>query len=136
MKTVTIHNLNDCTAQEVYDFIAHHLITQGEKASGEKVCITGILSPPNGCFYRMEKEGKILKCAAGSLIPDEDYKPVFESGHSWKAIVYIYFKETITSHQQLISNLQYIHDTYEVVDWLSELKNIATEYNLRPYQHE
>lgn len=30
------------------------------------------------CKYRLKKEGRTLKCAAGQLIPDVDYKPEFD----------------------------------------------------------
>lgn len=120
MKTVTIHNLKDSTAQEVYDFIAHHLLMQNERAS----TITG-------CVYRTVKpEGKILKCAAGCLIPDEDYDSASERKR-WSGTIYA--EDTEFSHVYLIESLQLVHDQDEPFNWLKKLKEVAINYDLIPY---
>lgn len=51
------------TDQEMFDFVATHLRTQGRPASNS-----------NGdCKYRILLDEQMYKCAAGCLIPDEKY---------------------------------------------------------------
>lgn len=51
--------------QQIFDTVAAHLLTQNERAVGD----TGL------CMYRVSKGGGgvVLRCAIGSLIPDEMY---------------------------------------------------------------
>lgn len=122
MKQVTIHNLEESTGQEVFDFIAHHLLTQNEKAlhieeDGEQ-----------NCKYRLKKEdGTVLRCAAGCLIPDEDYKDEIE-GEKWVAAIE---KMKITDkHNSIISGLQSIHDFQKVEVWERKLLDFVMGRNL------
>lgn len=132
MKTVTIHNLKDCTAQEVYDFIAHHLLTQGQKAEKKD-------DGAPSCRYRLVLEAPtgdvVLKCAAGCLIPDEDYKSEYDAGYNWSSILKAFFPEN-NHHENLICSLQFVHDSYNVKDWSTQLRLVAEQYNLIPYNHE
>ena len=128
MKTVTIHNLKDSSAQEVYDFIANHLLTQGCKAERSDKALS--------CVYRLEQEGRVLRCAAGCLIPDEDYKAEFEKGGSWKSIVHGYFPEEGMYHIDLIAALQSLHDSSSMYDWPGALTRVAIDFNLIPFKHE
>lgn len=105
MESVTIHNLKDKTAQEVVNFVKDHLLKQGCKS--EKRSETGKIT----CLYRGPNG---TKCAAGCLIPDEDYKPDMEHG-KWSSVSMNYGFER--KHIYLISDLQYIHDNVEVEEW-------------------
>lgn len=118
LKVVTTSNLKDCTEQEVFDFIANHLLTQKVKASNEL----------GKCFYRTS-DGR--KCAAGCIIEDSFYKESFE-GHDWSFIKNEYSTESINLdyHFKLIYNLQSIHDTKGIIFWKESLKRLAEERNL------
>ena len=70
---VTIHNLSSSTAQEVFDTVSQHLLTQNAES----------LSDSGMCVYR-SPEG--FSCAAGCLIPPEDYRVEFE-GFTWIDLV-------------------------------------------------
>lgn len=108
------------TPQELFLKIANHLLTQNEKAKGKY-----------NCKYKIcNEDGKILRCAAGCLIPDEDYNPLFEGN----AIGFIKTEDPVTeyftnrySDEQLtvIRKLQLIHDGYNVSNWKNLIK---TEY--------
>lgn len=64
------------TKQEIFDAVVEGLRKQGwKRASGF-----------DGCRYRVQKGGEILKCAVGQLIPDDHYsvcldKDGFEYGN-------------------------------------------------------
>ena len=55
------------TAQEIFDKVVKHLLTQGRKSIHEKT---------RTCMYR-NTNGDM--CAVGALLPDELYHPLFES---------------------------------------------------------
>jgi len=64
-KVITLDNLEEATAQEVFNHIANHLVTQGVQAMNNESC----------CVNRsVQEDGTVLKCAAGSLITDEQYE--------------------------------------------------------------
>lgn len=110
MKTITLANLADATAQEVFDQVATHLLIQNEKA----------INREGRCRYRFGKQK--LKCAAGCLISDDEYKESFEC-HSWQRLIFI---NNITDrHAHLIGKLQNIHDSYVPDDWRGELILLA-----------
>lgn len=103
--------------QLVFDTVAEHLLKQGKQSLGD---ITDV----NACMYR-NNEG--LKCAAGCLIPDDQYTPDIE-GKSWSSLVR---ENKVSSNcSQLIDDLQCLHDVYDPKDWLSELHEIAKNKNL------
>ena len=58
MKTINLSNLAQASTQEVFDFVAIHLLTQNEKSGDDQVC-----------YYRSPTG---LKCAAGCLIADDE----------------------------------------------------------------
>lgn len=113
MKQVSIDNLNECSVQEVFDFIANHLLTQGERCIDKK----GL------CKYRLGN----LTCAAGCLIPEEKYKPEFE-GDSWNDLVMNFnFPD---KHIELIIALQELHDQCLPGYWKKSLYKMAEEEEL------
>jgi hypothetical protein len=105
------------TQQEIFNTVATHLILQNVKA------VAG-----NSCKYRTTNG---LKCAAGCLIPDSEYKVSFEGSR----IVAIDFfidlcggKNTKTFG--LLQDLQGAHDYIEPNEWKHELRVIANDYGL------
>jgi hypothetical protein len=114
---ISINNLNKVSAQKVFNFIGKHLLTQMEQSGDEYTC-----------FYRFEKnDGKILTCAAGCLIPNNNYEKKMEGKH-WSAVVRDWGLSK--AHEDLIWKLQSIHDNKEPTDWRKELRNVAEENKL------
>jgi hypothetical protein len=108
---ITLKTLPKATAQQVFDQVATHLLTQKRKSK--------LKSDPLECAYRGKGS---LKCAAGCLISDEEYNPAME-GNGWCRLI----REKIapSKHEQLIYSLQIIHDTHPVNEWETKLKWIA-----------
>lgn len=114
--TITLETLHKATAQEVYDQVARHLLTQMQRSGvGTR------------CYYRYEG----LKCAAGCLIADHEYRSVMEipETNSWEALVNNKYVPT-NCHSQLIRRLQVIHDSIPPELWKDSLTNIAIEFIL------
>ena len=111
---ITLKTLPQATAQQVFDQVANHLLNQGKKSMIESTC-------------RLRGE-KNLMCAAGCLISDEEYNSSWED-KAW--LVLAIDGAVPKNHKHLIQELQQIHDGCSVFRWREELKNIATEYNLK-----
>lgn len=105
------------SAQEVFDKVAAHLLTQDKRSTRGP----DILSL---CMY---KTSTGLKCAAGCLIPDEEYCPSFE-GSAWNILVES--KSVENNNVDLIVKLQYIHDKFMPGEWKGQLTTLAKELNL------
>lgn len=117
------------TDQEIFDFIVNHLRTQGEKASiGEMA----------GCKYRIEKNGKTLKCAVGCLIKDEFYNPSLENFGALSTMVLQALNRSLgmdlyrdSNTAALIARMQRIHDQYIPHNWEREFAITAQNYVLK-----
>lgn len=104
------------TKQEVFDAVARHLLTQRRRSFDGKA----------GCAYR-GPEGR--KCAAGALLPDDQYDPRME-GHT----VFTVTRGTRDkfaaivgeSNLGLLGDLQSIHDTG--LYWSIKLKECAEKH--------
>lgn len=109
---ITLKTLSAATAQQVFDQVVTHLLTQMKKSKDE-------LSLTNwGCRYRYGD----LKCAAGCLIGDDEYKPTFE-GQGWTYLEGI--RVVPSDHRGLIKDLQLIHDQRPPYDWKKALREEA-----------
>lgn len=117
MKTITLATLAEATEQEVFDFVASHLLTQNE---------TSIVNFQ--CKYRGDNG---LKCAAGVLIADEEYLPSFDESPvecGWYSLV---LKELVpNAHSEFIRELQWVHDTDKPYRWFYELERVAKAHDL------
>ena len=71
---ITLKTLPQATAQEVFDQVAKHLLTQMKKSVAKRAAESASDSK-DYCMYR-GFDG--TKCAAGCLISDDEYKPEFE----------------------------------------------------------
>ena len=133
-KVITIENLAEATAQEVYNHIVNHLIIQGMPSRASRAALDGKSILFNGpCLNRaVTLEGKILKCAGGCLITDKQYEKLDQKEGSWDAMV---IENNITkNHQNLISDLQTTHDDHRAEKFeVSEFEEIADNYNLTPF---
>ena len=111
-KVVSINNLEDCTKQEVYDYIANHLLTQNKKCLKEKQCL----------YHHNE-----LRCAAGCLIPEDKYDPDIEETN-WDGLTSWGFAPS--NHRYLIEDLQIIHDSEEPKDWREKIIEVDKKHKL------
>lgn len=128
---ITLATLPYSTAQEVFDQVASHLLTQNAKSVAR-------LGDGYACAYR-GADG--MKCAAGCLIGDDEYRPEME-GAAWCSMTKSEFQypgsdphEAIRGlaprdHLNLISDLQIVHDSYDVPDWRRLLAKTARDHGL------
>lgn len=118
------------TKQEVFDKVATHLLTQKKR------------SYDNGsCAYRA-KDGSM--CAAGCLIPDEEYTPDLEGWHVTACYPSKGYMELIPARPAFVKlfegwdkevvaflrDLQDIHDNINADTWASHLETTAKSYGL------
>lgn len=113
-------------AQEIFDTVAVHLFDQGQRSVDKHFC-----------RYR-NNDG--LKCAAGVLIPEEDYFPEMDQGNKTiKNLIELYpdrFPDWMSENLGLIQGLQSVHDKQE--NWKSSdnmhdaLVEIASIYEVNP----
>ena len=109
------------TDQEIFDHVASHLFTQGERA------MSGI-----GCAYRGQNG---TKCAVGCLIPDENYHPRMEKLPVGYREVYSRLPFQVDDQTlALLRRLQTVHDAR--FPWVSTetmrqcLTEVAKDFDL------
>ncbi len=125
------------TDQEIFDYVVGHLRKQNAKA----------LTPnQKACVYRNE-EG--LTCAAGCLIPEGLYHDGFE-GSSFRTVLNGVFHRTLIGealstakeraeqlralykvHNDLIEDLQGLHDKRPVENWEPSFARVAANHELK-----
>lgn len=109
---ITLKTLPQATAQQVFDQVATHLLSQKEKSIDDSICL-----------YRYGQ----LKCAAGCLIDDDEYDPKMEKA-SWMSLV---VEDRVPhKHSRLIIDLQMLHDAALIEDWKEELIKVANKHRL------
>jgi len=115
---ITLKTLPYATAQEVFEQVANHLIKQNAKSQithGQEIA---------ECFYRLDT----LKCAAGCLIGEDEYNEKRMEGKNWDTLL---MRGIVPeNHDDLICDLQKVHDKKETNTWKEELIKVATEHNL------
>ena len=70
------------TKQNIFDFVVQELRKQGKPSfdPSKVVKSSDQIYENNGCLYRKyEQDGTVLKCAAGHLIPDNEYSLSIEN---------------------------------------------------------
>jgi hypothetical protein len=116
---ITLATLPQASAQEVFDQVATHLLTQDRQSKNGALCA-----------YR-SNDG--LMCAAGCLIGDSEYATELDNsgnGNTWGLLV---GRGWVPSeHAALIRQLQSVHDCYIPVAWKAELLLVADAHNLSP----
>ena len=110
---ITLATLKDVTAKEVFEQVKNHLLTQKARSTVKEVCV-----------YRGENG---LKCAAGCLMSDNEYKKNFENKR-WQYLVE--YNMVPNAHVQLIDSLQSLHDHYPVSIWEKELEQLRIDFNI------
>jgi hypothetical protein len=116
---MTIQEVNNKSFQEIFDFVANHLLTQNAKA----------VEDSGTCRYRYCH----LKCAVGALISDEDYDCNFEM-QSLKILARkiekTIFSDIEESRLAFLMHLQEIHDDYAIEEWSEKLSILGSDYDL------
>lgn len=116
---ISIKTLSSASAQDVFDHVAKHLMTQKEQSLG-RTSLGDVF-----CLYRNPRG---LACAAGCLFADNEYHRKFE-GNTWDTL--IQRGDVPGDHSSLIYQLQGIHDCVKVNQWRSHLKRLATSFDLK-----
>ncbi len=123
------------TPQEIFDTVARHLFTQGERAGIvlDDDADDGVRKGFFSCRYRAPGGAK---CAVGALIPDEAYsfnmeeRGVADVYHSFSAVLPVWMGDNV----KLLASLQSVHDDrcyWESTGSMREaLANVADFYNL------
>lgn len=114
---VTLKSLPSVTAQEVFDQVKNHLLRQGDKARSD-------VNPKWGSAYK-NKQGKV--CAVGCLMAEDEYCPSFEGKYWYELVLEDLAPST---HFDLISSLQSIHDNLPASLWERALKSLAEKEKL------
>lgn len=117
--TITLKTLPQATAQEVFDQVAMHMLTQGEQSMD---------ADRWGCMYRGDGG---LKCAAGCLIADDEYRPEMED-LQWVAMAggMEGGMDIPEDHCDLIMTLQGVHDMDNPLEWRERLVVVASNHQL------
>lgn len=111
---ITLKTLHLATAQEVFDQVKTHLLTQMERS-------VDFIS------YNKYRSHNGLKCAAGCLIADDEYTMDME-GRIWSSLV---IENIIPDyHAILIRDLQFLHDCYQPPEWEERLEKVAKKHDL------
>jgi hypothetical protein len=100
------------TAQELFDKVSEHLLTQGSQCKLD-----------DRCYYR---DNGWRKCAVGCLIPDNLYTPLMETMQLGPILTHI----GLDGHYDLCRSLQIIHDKYPPSEWRDRLLDLANGYGL------
>jgi len=117
-----IHDMEDLN-QFIFDTVSKHLLIQN-----------AISMDGDSCRYRSDSG---LKCAIGILIKDEYYSPELEGNDIGDDIVNIAIIKSLNIKQyssvteNILFELQQIHDMYSTCSWPKELKRIAEEFGLK-----
>jgi hypothetical protein len=117
--------------QETFDTVVAHLRRQGSKAQARDPT-SGLIT----CLYRAP-DGK--RCAAGCLIPDNQYEPALElsavggisENNKYCSNEVTLLIEELGHDIELVGALQSMHDNSEVADWETKLEQLATDFGLR-----
>lgn len=122
------------TKQNIFDFVVQQLRKQGKPSfdPSKVVKSSNQIYQNNGCLYRKyEADGTILKCAAGHLIPDNEYSLNIENTSIFDGLNSRTFQKISGTwlRSNLIADLQLIHDRHwdeREEKWMK----LATQYNL------
>lgn len=109
------------TPQEIFDRVAAHLLNQGRRSVRTDEFY--------GCAYR-GRDG--LRCAAGALIPDDEYNPDFEGEPVTRRRILLAIGVSPNDGDAvtLLARLQDMHDEKMPSRWESELEELAAERGL------
>lgn len=120
---ITLANLHEATAQQIFDQVARHLLQQGKRS----------IRASSMCAYRGRDD---LKCAVGCIISDEEYKSEME-GFTWGigfitelVKMGVLDKSAKDTDYNILRSLQEVHDNSLPELWEILLSDCAESYNL------
>lgn len=114
---------DEMTAQEVFDTVATHLLTQNKASIGKLQNKCGTI-----CMYRNDHG---LKCAAGCLISDDEYSISLE-GKTVNKDGGLGFPNRVKNNLKLVCDLQIVHDNFSSDKWPGKLREVASQNKLDP----
>lgn len=119
--TITLATLPSASAQEVFDHVVRHAYAQRVRS----MLGDDSLDAPQ-CAYR---NWHGLACFAGCMIADDEYRASME-GKPWCVLC----EDGIapSTHANLITQLQRVHDSYMPSAWPPQLRVVAATYHLSP----
>lgn len=130
---VSLKNLHEKSLQEIFDYVVEKLAEQGEPSFDNR---------QKSCMYRMKKDGKILNCAAGFLMPQETEEEMelieIVEGKNFDAAIEVFktkgyrnlARPSVDSKLVLIIRLQRAHDGPQrdsTKKWCAEVKEKLLE---------
>ena len=121
--------MTDVQRQATFDRVATHLMTQGHKAllPDHMQIKRSDGKYSNICAYRTPSGDT---CAAGCLIPEEQYRPELEQTDLCDVIPQV---PALQEHDKdLLARLQEVHDCWDAEDWKDGLRRVADEFFLTP----
>ena len=107
------------SAQELFNRVATHLLTQNEQSMVRE-------DGPGGAVYCKYRGPRGLKCAIGALIPDAAYRVQMEG----ERVTYDPIRVAAGIPEKLTAELQIVHDHNEPWRWPSMLAYVAREHDL------
>lgn len=119
---ITLATLPQATAQQVYDQVARHLLTQMERACAYH----GAPAYFGDKFVGDDP----LKSAGGCLMTDDEWEPDME-GDDWKTLTREGYVPS-TAHDELIAALEAVHDCAQPDDWREAIREVAARMGLSP----
>ena len=105
-------------AQEIFNTVARHLMRQGRRSvDGEA----------DMCVYRSSSG---LRCAVGCLIEEGEYTPAMEGLPVTELAERGWLPDRLVPHQNLLFELQVVHDRAHVETWRASLAAVADKFRL------
>lgn len=104
-------------AQELFDKVTKHLLTQKVRATGS-----------NGLCKLRDDQGR--SCAIGCLIPDNKYTPEMEEQWHNPIAILSSFIDINEENLELLHQLRDLHDHTEPKIWRHKLEQLAKRFNL------
>lgn len=112
------NNYSEWSLQYIFDVVSQHLLAQDDRSYST--------AAPFGCAYRGSGG---LKCAAGFLIPDDEYHHDMEGSNVWQVP---FFTRNFSREQMtLIGKLQVIHDKIPPDMWSEKFTELAINFGLQ-----
>lgn len=119
---ITLATLPQATAQQVFDQVAVHLLTQMRRSEGFDI------QGNRRCLYRSE----VGMCAAGCIIDDGEYKMELDTVDDTGWLALSDRGLVPCNHVDLIVDLQCVHDSNLPEKWAEELALCAHQHGLSP----
>lgn len=114
------------TAQEVFDIVYKHLLTQNERCYAQRA-VLGVME--QACVYENDKG---QRCAIGALLIGDEYAEARKTPYAVPELIRQHKRVCgwMLPFEGLLVSLQDAHDMYSVPEWRERLHQIAERHNL------